>query len=70
MRNPMSSREGNLAAVRHELRVHLMAEESEGVGDLLASLWRLLSAQPKVDAEARGEYERWKLRFEMLDATT
>ncbi len=63
--------EGTLAAVRHELRVHLMAEESDGVGDLLASLWRLLCRQPQVvETEARGEYERWKLRFEMLEATT
>ncbi len=67
------SRNPNLAEVRHELRVHLMAEEPEGVGDLLSSLWRLLSSQSRIAederVDARGEYERWKLRFEMLAST-
>jgi hypothetical protein len=53
-----------LARIRQELREQLMAQRCEDAQDALARL--LLAAEG--DAELRGEYERWRLRFDLLSA--
>jgi hypothetical protein len=51
-----------LARIRHELRERLMSQQHEGSQELLARL--RLAAEGDVDL--RSEYERWRLRFELL----
>jgi hypothetical protein len=51
-----------LARIRQELREKLMTQRCEGAQDALARLQ--LAAEG--DAELRGEYERWRLRFQLL----
>ena len=58
----MSRNAPAVARIRQELRERLMAERHEGVWETLAVLDRLT----EVERELRGEYERWKLRFELL----
>ncbi len=57
-----------VARIRQELRERLMAERHEGAADVLARL-RSLADLDGV-AELKSEYERWKLRFELLAATS
>ncbi len=54
-----------LARIRSELRDRLMSQRHEGSGQLLARL--RLAAEG--DADLRSEYERWRLRFDLLAAT-
>jgi len=54
-----------LARIRSELRDRLMSQRHEGTDQLLARL--RLAAEG--DADLRGEYERWRLRFDLLAAT-
>ncbi len=49
-----------VAKIRQELRERLMGQRHHGVAPVLASLRRFVE---------RGEYERWRLRFEALAAT-
>ena len=51
-----------LARIRHELRERLMSQRHQGSQDLLARL-RLVA---EGDSDLRSEYERWRLRFELL----
>ena len=51
-----------LARIRHELRERLMSQQHQGSQDLLARL-RLAAEN---DSDLRSEYERWRLRFELL----
>jgi hypothetical protein len=51
-----------LARIRQELRERLMSQQHEGSQELLARL--RLAAEGDVDL--RSEYERWRLRFELL----
>ncbi|HTM22221.1 MAG TPA: hypothetical protein VL172_16995 [Kofleriaceae bacterium] len=53
-----------LARIRSELRNRLMSQHTQGAWDLLA---RLRSAA-EGDADLTSEYERWRLRFELLAA--
>jgi len=53
-----------LARIRSELRDRLMAQRVQGAWDLLARL--RLAAEG--DSDLRSEYERWRLRFELLAA--
>jgi hypothetical protein len=51
-----------VARIRQELRDRLMSDRFDGAGEWLARL-RLLAEDT---AELQSEYERWKVRFEML----
>ncbi len=54
-----------LARIRQELRERLMAERYEGTEELLARLY----AAAENDVALRCEYERWRLRFDLLSVT-
>jgi predicted nucleic acid-binding Zn-ribbon protein len=54
-----------LARIRSELRERLMAQRHSGSEHLLARL--RLAAEG--DTDLRSEYERWRLRFELLAVT-
>lgn len=59
-----------VARIRQELRDRLMSEHHDGAGDLLARLRHLAEEDAAVASpELRSEYERWKVRFELLAAT-
>ena len=51
-----------LARIRQELRERLMSQRHQGAQDVLARL-RLVAED---DSTLRCEYERWRLRFELL----
>ena len=57
-----------VARIRQELRERLMTERHEGAGEVLARLRRLADLDGV--SELKSEYERWKLRFELLAAST
>jgi len=54
-----------LARIRLELRERLMAEQYEGTDELL----RRLNHVAGDDNALRCEYERWRLRFDLLSVT-
>ena len=54
-----------LARIRSELRERLMTQRHEGSDGLLARM--RLAAEG--DADLRSEYERWRLRFDLLAVT-
>lgn len=56
-----------LARIRHELRERLMSQRSEGADELLARLRSAVEDDALASAELRSEYERWRLRFELLE---
>ena len=56
-----------VARIRQELRERLMSDQHEGAGEALARLRYL--AEDAASAELKGEYERWKARFEILAAS-
>lgn len=55
-----------LARIRSELRMRLMTQSIEGTGDILAQLRHAAEHAPENSNELRNEYERWRMRFEML----
>jgi hypothetical protein len=55
-----------MAQIRRELRERLMAERTDGVADVLASLRRFADRQDDGISDLRREYERWRLRFHLL----
>ena len=56
-----------LARIRAELRVRLMSRRYDGTRDILRQLKEAALQQGGAgDSGLRGEYERWKMRFEML----
>ena len=58
-----------VARIRQELRERLMSERHEGAGELLARLRLLADQDGGFAQELKSEYERWKLRFELLAAS-
>ena len=60
-----------VARIRQELRDRLMSEQHEGAGEILARFRRLAENDLAEGSspELRSEYERWKVRFELLAAT-
>jgi len=66
----MSYREAReLARLRHELRHLLLSHESDGAATSLAR-FRIAAEEHRLSSpELVGEYERWKLRFELLAAS-
>lgn len=53
-----------LARIRQELRARLMTRCFDGAAEVLARLRLVVEANPA--PELRSEYERWRLRFELL----
>ena len=54
-----------LARIRQELRDRMTSMHGDGASDVLARL-RLIADD---HTELRSEYERWRLRFELLSVT-
>jgi hypothetical protein len=59
-----------LARMRHELRERLMSQRCQGADELLARFRSVAEGQDSAFPELRSEYERWRLRFELLSATS
>ncbi len=57
-----------LARIRQELRERFADERHEGTRSILARLRAL--AEHQGGADLRAEYERWRFRFDMLQAFT
>jgi len=55
-----------MARIRHELRERLMSERVDGVNEVLASLRRYADREDDGISDLRREYERWRLRFQLL----
>jgi hypothetical protein len=55
-----------IARIRHELRERLMAQRADGTGDVLARFRHVAEDGAVSSPELRSEYERWRLRFELL----
>jgi hypothetical protein len=55
-----------LARIRHELRERLMSRRADGAGELLERLRAACENDELASAELRGEYERWRLRFQLM----
>jgi len=63
----MSYREAReLARLRHELRQRLLSHQPDGAASVLARFRQAAELHASTSPELRGEYERWKLRFELL----
>jgi hypothetical protein len=54
-----------LARIRQELRDRMTSRRCDGTGDVLARFCLLTDEHP----DLRSEYERWRLRFELLAVT-
>jgi len=66
----MSYREAReVARIRHELRECLMSSRRDGAEEVLQRLRAVAEEVAAVAPELRGEYERWRLRFDLLAAT-
>ena len=65
-------RSRELARIRAELRVRLMSRRYDGTRDILRQLEEAAKQESAApgggagDSGLRGEYERWRMRFEML----
>ena len=57
-----------LARIRHQLRERLMSQRGEDVTAILERLRHVAENEEISSPEIRGEYERWKLRFDLLAA--
>lgn len=57
-----------LARIRHELRERLMSQRCDGAEDLLSRLRHAVEDEALSSPELRSEYERWRVRFELLAA--
>ncbi len=59
-----------VARIRQELRERLMSERHDGAGEILARFRFLAEEDLDVASdELKSEYERWKVRFELLAAS-
>jgi hypothetical protein len=59
-----------LARIRQELRERLMACRHQGAEGVLARLREVADDHAAIAPELRGEYERWRLRFDLLVAAS
>jgi hypothetical protein len=57
-----------LARIRQTLRERLMSQRGEDVTDILERLRQVAENEEVFMPELRNEYERWKLRFDLLAA--
>jgi hypothetical protein len=55
-----------LARIRQELRDRLMSCRPDGADTVLARLRAVADDFASTSPELRGEYERWRLRFDLL----
>jgi hypothetical protein len=55
-----------LARIRGELRLRLMSRRYDGTSEILLRLKEAASRAPESAHELNNEYERWRVRFEML----
>jgi hypothetical protein len=55
-----------VARIRQELRERLMSDQHEGAAEVLARLRYLAEDGDTASPELRAEYERWRMRFELL----
>jgi hypothetical protein len=55
-----------LARIRGELRMRLMSRRYDGTTEILKRLKQAADRAPERAGELRNEYERWRMRFEML----
>jgi hypothetical protein len=58
-----------LARIRHELRERLMSQSADGAGELLERLREACERDELASTDLRGEYERWRIRFQLMLAT-
>lgn len=58
-----------VARIRQELRERLMASHAGGAEGLLERLREVADSVAHVAPELRGEYERWRLRFDLMAAS-
>ena len=58
-----------LARIRSELRMRLMSRRYDDTSSVLGRLREVAESSVLGSDELRSEYERWRLRFEMLGAT-
>ena len=58
-----------LARIRQELRERLMTCRHEGADPVLDRLRTVAEDFAMIAPELRGEYERWRLRFDLLAAS-
>jgi len=57
-----------LARIRQLLRERLLSQRSEDVIGILERLREVAENEEVTSPELRSEYERWKLRFDLLAA--
>lgn len=57
-----------LARIRQQLRERLMSQRNEDVAGILDRLRQVAENEEVSSPELRSEYERWKLRFDLLEA--
>jgi len=57
-----------LARIRQQLRERLMSQRSEDSSVILERLRQVAENEEVSSPELRSEYERWKLRFDLLAA--
>ena len=55
-----------LARIRGELRLRLMSRRQDGTTEILKRLQEAAKRAPEGELELRNEYERWRMRFEMM----
>ena len=57
-----------LARIRSELRMRLISRRYDDSTEILKRLQQAAERAPEHAGELRNEYERWRIRFEMLAA--
>ena len=56
----------DIARLRHELRQRLLGHQGDGTATILARFRKAAQLHSSTAPELAGEYERWKLRFDLL----
>ena len=57
-----------LARIRHQLRDRLMSQSCADAGTILERLRNVAENEETASDELRSEYERWRVRFDLLAA--
>jgi hypothetical protein len=57
-----------LARIRQQLRERLMSQRHENATEVLERLRRVAENEDVATPELRSEYERWRVRFDLLAA--
>ena len=56
-----------LARIRQQLRARLMSQRHDGADEILDRLRTVAENEQSSSVELRDEYDRWKLRFDLLE---